>query len=336
MRWIKNWIAGRTQAVRVGDSISSNRDVTSSVPQGSVLGPTLFYIFIDDIDDCAREIELILKFADDTKGLHEVAEAKDRDKLQATLDNMIRWADKWSMSFNIEKCKIMHVGAHNPCFNYTMRGVPLQVVDEEKDIGVLVHKSLKPAKHCDKISKIAGAVLGQLSRNFHYRDRHIFKNLYIQYVRPHLEFASPAWAPWTERDREVIERVQKRAVAMISGMPSGMTYEQKCAEIGLETLDERRRTHDTLQTYKILNGIDRVDAAVFTTQINRARITRASANPKNLIVPYARLEVRKNSYFVRAPELWNRLNSNIKDAPSIKCFKHALKRSSPGERWETN
>ena len=106
------------------------------------------------------------------------------------------------------------------------------------------------------------------------------------------------------RDKEVLEKVQRRAVGMISRLPAGMTYEQKCKEIGIGTLDEKKRYRDVLQTYKILIGHDRIKAsAVFTRQSNRARTTRATANPDNLVVPYARLETRKNSFFVRAPKL---------------------------------
>ena len=82
-------------------------------------------------------------------------------------------------------------------------------VEEEKDIGVTVHRSHKPTKHCRKAAGIAGAVLRQLARNFHYRDRYVFKKLYIQYVRPHMEFASPAWSPWQKEDRDSGESTEK-------------------------------------------------------------------------------------------------------------------------------
>ena len=100
------------------------------------------------------------------------------------------------------------------------------------------------------------AVLNQLKRNFHFRDRHIFRKLY---VRPHVEFASPAWLPWTEMDKANIEKVQIRANNMISGL-TGKTYEEKCKELGLDTLEERRFKQDMLQTYryKICNGKDRI------------------------------------------------------------------------------
>ena len=128
------------------------------------------------------------------------------------------WAKDWGMEFNVDKCKIMHVGRNNPQFEYSMGGTTLRAVEEEKDIGVTIHNSLKPSRHCKKIADTANAVLRQLTRNFHFRDRHIFKKLYTQYVRPHVEFASPAWSPWNEADKEIIEKVQMQAVKMISGL----------------------------------------------------------------------------------------------------------------------
>ena len=88
----------------------------------------------------------------------------------------------------------------------------------EKDIGILVHQSLKPTKHCKAAADMAGAVLKQITKNFHFRDKNIFKKLYIQYVRPHMEFASPVWSPWLEQDIQILEKVQKRAAGMISGL----------------------------------------------------------------------------------------------------------------------
>ena len=105
----------------------------------------------------------------------------------------------------------MHVGWNNPGYDYYMSGTKLNTVEEEKDIGVTVHASLKPSKHCKKVAATASAVLRQLAKNFHYRDRHIFKKLYVQYVRPHVEFASPAWSPWTAADKEIIENLQKKS-----------------------------------------------------------------------------------------------------------------------------
>ena len=100
---------------------------------------------------------------------------------------------------------------------------------------------------------MAGAVLRQITKNFHFRDRNIFKKLYVQYVRPHVEFASPVWSPWLEQDIQTLEKVQKKAVGMISGL-KGENYIEKCKELKLDTLRLRRDKQDLQEMFKIMNG----------------------------------------------------------------------------------
>ncbi len=97
---------------------------------------------------------------------------------------MAKWADMWGMVFNVKKCKVMHIGARNPGYEYSMGGTRLDTTKEERDIGVTMRNNLKPGAQCIKWAVKTAAVLGQISRAFHYRDRHIFINLYKQNVRP--------------------------------------------------------------------------------------------------------------------------------------------------------
>jgi ribonuclease P/MRP protein subunit RPP40 len=156
------------------------------------------------------------------------------------------------MSFNLGKCKVMHVGTHNPAYEYFMRGgVRLEETEEERDIGVAVAKNLKPSAQCSKAAGRASPVLGQLRRNFHYKDRYTFLRFYKQYVRPHLEFSAPAWSPWLQGDKDTLERVQEKAVKMVASL-KGANYLEKCAELGLETLEKRREDQDLALVYKFV------------------------------------------------------------------------------------
>ena len=107
--------------------------------------------------------------------------------------------------------------------------------ESERDFGVTVDHSLKPSVQCKKAVQTASTVLGQIIRSFHYRDRHIFLRLYLQYVRPHLEFSVAAWAPWTQADITCLERIQQRAIKAVSGL-KGTTYEERLVELGLPSL----------------------------------------------------------------------------------------------------
>ena len=147
------------------------------------------------------------------------------------------------MEFNISKCKVMHFGRNNPRHDYRMKGRLLEKTEEERDLGVMTMASAKPAAQCAKAARTAQAVLGQIARAFHFRDWEIFLGLYRQYIRPHLEFSVQAWAPWCQRDKELLENVQKRAVRMISGLRSEL-YEDRLKELGLTSLEERRHRAD--------------------------------------------------------------------------------------------
>jgi hypothetical protein len=122
------------------------------------------------------------------------------------------------------------------------------VVDDETDVGVIVQNNMKPAKQCQKAANTAAAVLKTVQRNFHFRDKNVFVRLYKQYVRPHLEFAVPAWSPWHENDKRILEAVQIKAVKWVTE-GEGDTYEDRCKELGLQSPDAGSETmgtgHDT-------------------------------------------------------------------------------------------
>ena len=298
----------------------------SGVPQGSLLGPVLFKVYINDLDLVADLITLILKFADDTKLAQRIRNEEDRQRLQRALDALQEWAAAWGMQFNAEKCKIMHVGRQNPRYTYKMGEHVLGTTDVEKDIGVQVKSDLKPSENCAKAARTANTVLGQIVRSFSYRDRRTFVGLYKLYVRPHLEFASAAWSPWTRADIDVLEKVQKRAIGIISGM-GGLDYAERLRALKMDTLEERRRESDMVETYKIMNGLSADPAIWFAPagQPGNDRVTRLTADPLNVRIPATRLELRKNFFSVRVCEGWNALPSDVKNSVNVKKFKMAYR-----------
>ena len=322
LKWMDGWLTGRQQRVVLNGEKSDWADVTSGVPQGSVLGPIAFVIFINDLDQGADLIKSVLKFADDTKLAHTVLNEKDRDDLQTTLNNLCDWSDKWCMRFNTGKCKVVHVGKKNNEYDYNMKGSTLGKVSEEKDIGVVVHSSLKPSRQCASAYQAASAVLHQIVSSFHYRDRHTFLKLYKTYVRPHVEFASSSWCPWTNHDIEIIEKVQMKAVGMISGL-CGNNYEEKLKELGMQSLEARRLRYDMIETYKTIHGLNKMDKYNFFKFVNESRVTntRLAADPLNLVTQRSNTEVRRNFWSQRVVGPWNRLPAEVKRACNTETFK---------------
>ena len=321
--WISSWLRDRQQRVVLNGEASLWAAVLSGVPQGSVLGPLLFLIFINDLDESCMAVETILKFADDTKIAQSIRCEADRKRLQEALDSLTNWADRWGMAFNVQKCKIMHVGHTNPGHEYTMSGTRLEDTEEERDLGVIMSRKLKPGPQCAKAARTAQSVLGQLARAFHFRDRHVFVKLYKSYVRPHLEFAGQAWAPWTAADKDILENVQRRAIKMVSGLKSA-SYEERLTELGMTTLEERRHQADMQYVYKILTGREDVDKGQwFTMASEAARNTRVMDHRLNVRVKHGRLDVRRNFFSVRVTGLWNKIPGHIKDLQTVVGFKTA-------------
>ena len=324
-KWVSSWLLGRSQRVVLNGEVSNWAPVGSGVPQGSVLGPLCFLVYINDLDNSANLVRILNKFADDTKLGHLAESPQDIATLQASLDSLCDWANRWGMEFNVNKCKVMHIGRHNQKAAYTMRGIRLATTSEERDIGVLVHDSLKPTRQCAEAARRARGVLTQITKAFHYRNKFTFVNLYKQYVRPHLEFSVPAWSPWTRGDIETLESVQRKAVNMVSGLQA-TSYKEKLAELGLLSLETRRVQYDLTQAFKVIRGFDQVDRGTWFNLVghNPGRMTRATSDPLNIVRKECRLDIRRHFFSNRVVEHWNALDHDTKNANSVASFRNKI------------
>ena len=332
-KWINQWLHSRKQRVVLNGKASTWIEVISGVPQGSVLGPILFIIFINDLDTAVLPIGSILsKFADDTKSGRVIKGEKCQELFQSDINNLVKWANDCQMTFNASKCKVIHFGHDNPCYPYTMyghapAGTVLEVSDEEKDVGVWISNNLKPSLHCIKAVKKAYSILGQMSRAVTYRDRKTWVNLYKQYIRPHLEYCVQAWSPWTEQDKKLLESVQERAIKMVSGLLSN-EYLERLAELGLPTLEERRCRGDMIQVWKILSKHDNVEIESFFQLANSNSgssrpSTRLATQTLSLVKPRFRLDLRRNFFSVRVVDPWNELPEEVRSSTSLNQFKNS-------------
>lgn len=319
LSWIMSWLRNRKQRVVVNGETSSWTSVKSGVPQGSVLGPLLFTIFIDDLDEGLSNS--VKKFADDTKLFGRASTEDQVNSIREDLDKLQVWADKWHMKFNIEKCKVMHLGSNNRSCKYEMEGKVLQVVREEKDLGIYFENNFKVGNHCLSAAKKGNQILGMIARAFTCKNKTIMKKLFKSLVRPHLEYSIQAWRPHLVKDKKVLEKVQRRATRMVKEC-KGMNYKERLNFLGLTTLETRRERADMLEVYKILHGLEGVQEKDFFTR----DLSNRRGHSFKLFIKRYRMDISKYSFGNRVCNSWNKLPDDVVSAPSVNVFKNKLDR----------
>lgn len=316
-QWIKEYLTNRKQRVIVNGKPSQWTNVTSGIPQGSVLGPALFVIFINDLPDAVRSSTAI--FADDTKIYREVSNEEDRIILQDDLNNLMAWSQKWQLKFNADKCSVMHLGKQETPTEYTMNNSILKKTTVEKDLGVHIDNELKFHNHVAKAVLKANRILGMIKNTFSNIDETTLPMLYKALVRPHLEYGNVIWNPRFKLDEQAVEKVQRRATKLVPSL-SNLTYEDRLRKLKLPSLKHRRLRGDLIQTYKIINDIDRIDTShLFSMASGKSSSTRG--HHQKIYKKNCKLNVRNNAFSMRVVNAWNDLPTTAIEAKSVNSFK---------------
>ena len=331
-QWISSFLVGRQQSVNIQGASSKPVDVMSGVPQGTVLGPLLFLMYINDLPDgLASKVCL---FADDCVVYRPITSPSDCDILQKDLKNLEKWEEKWMMSFKPDKCNILRFSRKTTKieFSYKLSGHYLQAVSSHKYLGVSLSGDMKWNTHIDKVVAKANGMLGFVRRNLSNAPRNVKIQAYKSLVRPHIEYCSSVWDPHTKHNIKKVEAVQRRAARFIMndyGRKSSVTAMLK--DIQLPSLQERRLNQRLVMMHKIIhNNVDLHldDHLEFNTRDSAASSTRHH-NPLSLKIPSSKTNCHQKSFFPNTARDWNKLPySTTSIADSTIFQKHLISATS--------
>ena len=323
--WIHAYLSNRTFCVRVGSSLSQQRPVLSGVPQGSILGPLLFLMYVNDLP---RQISSkCLMYADDIKIWRTLNTSLDRVRLQDDLDHVTDWLNEHYLTPNAGKCVCMHVGQRIPGHTYSISGAPLRTSTCERDLGSQISADLSVTPNANKISRLAWSRIGVLYRLLGPLSQQTFPIVYKSLVRPLLEVNIQALSPYLTRDIKVIENVQRRATKRVIGLRN-TPYAQRLEALNLFPLDYRRFRGDLILMHKIMHTPGHPLQELF----DRSQILHTRGHSLKVNIPLSRTSTRRYAFGSRVCGPWNALPPDIVLLGSTDAFKRGLDKLFREER----
>ena len=320
--WLTDFLTNRVQSVKVNNSVSDYAPVKSGVPQGSVLGPVLFLIYINDLVDLFGEGLNVKLFADDLKIYAVINDINDINMFQAGLDALHDWSCTWQLPISIQKCSVLHLGRKNVGHSYFVNGVSLPNVQEVIDLGVAMDSNLRFIKHYRMIASKAHHRASLILRTFRSRDPKLLFKAFTVFVRPLLEYCSPVWAPVFKTDIDIIERVQRRFTKKLFGMRN-LTYGDRLNKLNVDTLELRRLKSDLTMIFKIIHHDIKLDFDYFFgLRSVEYRVTRGHCF--KLLKPICNNNARQFSFACRRIDAWNSLSNNVVCSQSAQVFKRSI------------
>lgn len=325
LKWIECFLTNRTQYVTANNCSSNPCAVRSGVPQGSVLGPLLFLVYINDL---ASNIKSSIKlFADDCVLYRRITNEDDNLLLQGDLNRVSDWCNTWLMNLNVTKCKSMTITRSSitpKLFDYTLNGTRLEQVSSYKYLGVYITNDLSWHSHITYIINNANRSLGYLRRNFRQAPSHLKLQLYQTIVRPKLEYASAIWDPNQSTLIEALEAVQNRSARFIHN---------NYARTASVTLMKSTLQLPDLVTRRTIFRLSLFHKIFFHNQVLREELISGPAylssrvdHPNKVAIPFCRTNHFLQSFLPKTSRDWNRLPPSIAATKDQGLFKSAVSR----------
>lgn len=325
INWIGNFLSDRNQQVIINDQLSSPLTVFSGVPQGSIIGPLLFLIYINDIAEFGNSLGEnggISLFADDTK-----VYSHDPQKLQPALDRVTTWLKSRQLQLAPHKCFSLTINTGRsdtvtqpPTFS--INNCTVSQASTMRDLGITISSDLKWCSHVKNITKNASFSSHQLLKSIRTRNIWTLLKLYKTYIRPKLEYNTPVWSPYLTKDIDKIEGVQIRFTKYIfrrCGIPFS-SYEDRLYKLNIKSLKHRRIIYDLILIYKIINNIS--DIKFSDHFVYRSNPYNLRGNQMKIdTISKQNSDQWRNSFYNRAVKYWNALPGPVASSPSLQIFK---------------
>ena len=330
VRWIQEFLEGRKQAVRVRDNISLPADVVSGVPQGTVLGPLLFLIFVADIDK-----ELVYarasSFADDTRVVLSVSCSDDQLKLQQDLETIYQWTETNNMMFNSTKFQRLQYSAirdeDNNAVYFSPGNEPIETTPNVKDLGVLMSATCSFDAHINERCAKGSQMCGWIYRTFTTRNTECMMVLFRALVLPVMEYCCQLWCPRLQRQIKAVDNVQRHFTAQLP-IIAELPYWKRLKHLRIYSLERRRERYLIIYVWKIIQGLapnllgeDMVELAEYSQR--RGRFCRIPS--LNWLASASVRTLKENSFCVFGPRLFNMMPRHIRDFEgSLPTFKRKI------------
>ncbi|CAK5079521.1 unnamed protein product [Meloidogyne enterolobii] len=322
LHWLTDYLKDRSFSVQVESTMSEEYNITSGVPQGSMLGPILFIAYISDIVEFCKTSNVIPKlFADDLKAysIFDSTQHNHYSPLQNFINKISTYCTINGLKISINKCKSFHIGSKNPYHVYSLDNSPIPTIqcnENIRDLGIHFTPDLKWESHIKIIAAKATRTYFTLIRSLKTKNPNFLITLFKIYVLPILEFGSPVFDPYLQKDIHSLENVQKKFLQIVysrSGKYKNTKhlpdYHKLLKLFQLEPLSHRRLKSSLILFHNILSG--KIESSQ-PNYITRPTITRG--NPHNIFIPFCSTTIRKNSFFVKIPDIYRKLPIDIQKA----------------------
>jgi hypothetical protein len=316
--WLKAWLSNRRQFVAYDDCNSDYFPADCGVPQGSVLAPLLFLIFINDLPSVIKHCTIKI-FADDVKLYLPIKSHSDYVLFNEDIISFFNWCIENRMLVSAHKTELLHLGTNNPNYSYFINGDIINEPEYVRDLGIVITKNLSFKQYIASIVHSATVRCINTRRSFRNNDIKFHLQMYKTFVRPMLEYATCVWSPHIGIEIEDIERVQHLFTKYLPGMMDD-SYYVRLRKLGLIPLSDRRLINDLVMMFKIINNL--VDLPMIDLGLSFCLTGRG--HPYKLNVLGSSANIKRHSFTCRTIFIWNSLSLCTVIAGTVRVFKQRL------------